>query len=83
MRRFGYVHRNDAYMAFNDHLHTVLTDAGLVGRDLTDAWLNPVRYIAEVAINYPELLTHRDMAEVNARIVEIERHLQATLPEEA
>jgi hypothetical protein len=82
MKRFGYVSRSDAYLAFDDHLRELLHGAGLIGREVTDAWINPIRYIAEVAINYPELLAHRDMADVNARIVEIERHLQATLLEE-
>lgn len=82
MKRFGYVSRCDAYMAFDDHLRELLYGAGLIDREVTDAWINPVRYVAEVAINYPELLAHRDMADVNARIVEIERHLQATLPED-
>lgn len=82
MKRFGYVSRSDAYLAFDDHLRDLLHGAGLIRRDVTDARINPIRYIAEVAINYPDLLAHRDMEEVNARIVEIERHLQATLPEE-
>lgn len=82
MKRFGYVSRNDAYMAFDDHLRKLLLEAGLIRRETTAAWINPIRYVAEVAINYPELLTHQDMAEVNERIVEIERHLQATLPQE-
>lgn len=80
--RFGYVKRLDAYMTFNDHLHEALSGAGLVGRDITDAQLNPIRYIAELAICHPSLLSHREVAETDARIVEIERHLQATLPEE-
>ena len=82
MAKFGYIDRLDAYMAFQKHLTAILSDAGLIQRDLTDAWVNPIRYIAELAICHPDLLAHRDVASVNARIVEIERHLQATLPEE-
>jgi hypothetical protein len=81
--KFGYVKRLDAYMAFNDHLQEALSSAGLIQRDLTSAWINPVRYIAELAICHPDLLSHSEVAETDARIVEIERHLQSTLPEES
>ena len=80
--RFGYVKRLDAYLAFDDHLSQVLKAAGLIRGDITEARLNPLRYIVELAICHPSLLAHREVADDNARIVEIERHLQATFPEE-
>jgi hypothetical protein len=82
MERFGYVKRLDAYMSFQRHLTKVLLDAGLIRRELTEARVNPIRYIAELAINCPDLLDHPETAETDAEIVAIERHLQATMPVE-
>lgn len=84
LAKFGLVRRLDAYMAFNDHLAKVLIQAGLLDRekDTTEARVNPLRYIAEVAINYADLLAHPDMERVNARIVAIEKTLRQHLPEE-
>lgn len=82
MERFGYVKRLDAYVAFDDHLSKVLLDAGLIRREITEARINALRFIAELAICHPDLLAHPETRETDAEIVEIERHLQATLPEE-
>lgn len=82
LNRFGYVKRLDAYMTFQRHLTRVLLDAGLIRRELTEARLNPIRYIAELALNYPDLLDHPETRETDAEIVELERHLQTTMPEE-
>jgi hypothetical protein len=57
----------------------LLLDAGLIRHELTEARINPLRYIAELALTYPDLLDHPETAETDAEIVEIERHLQATL----
>lgn len=80
--KFGYVKRLDAYLLFDDHISEALRAASLIGKDITDARINPLRYIVELAICHPQLLTHPEVAETTARVVEIERHLQTTLPEE-
>lgn len=82
LERFGYVKRLDAYVAFDDHLREALHSAGLIRRDTTEARLNPLRYIVELAICHPGLLAHREVQETTAEVVALERHLQATLPEE-
>lgn len=76
MAGFGYVDRLNAYGAFDDHLRNLLIREGLIERRTTEARLNPLRYIAELAICYPDLLAHPDMAENNAEVVAIERALQ-------
>ncbi len=79
--KFGYVKRLDAYMAFDDTIHEALNAAGLVGRDVTDARINPIRYVVETAVCHPSLLTHPEFRETVADLVEIERRLQATTEE--
>jgi hypothetical protein len=82
LERFGYGRRLDAYAIFDDYVSKALLDAGLIRRDITDAKINPLRYIVELAICRPELLSHPEVTKTTADIVAIERHLQATLPEE-
>ena len=84
LAKFGYVSRSGAYAAFNDYLAGILVDAGLIERhkDITSARINDLRYIAELAICHPALLSHPDLASVNARIVEIEKTLREHLAEE-
>lgn len=74
--KFGYVQKLDAYMTFDDHLRKLLLQEGLIEREITEAQLNPVRYIAELAINHPDLLNHPEVRETDAEIVELERSLQ-------
>lgn len=78
LEKFGYVKRLDAYITFSRHLAKVLFDAGLIERekDLTRTQLNPLRYIAELAICHPALLDHPENAETDAQIVAIERALR-------
>lgn len=76
LERFGYAQRLGAYIAFQRHLTRILTDAGLIAGDLTKARLNPLRYLAELAIMHPELLEHPETAETDAEVVEIERTLE-------
>ncbi|WP_173056951.1 hypothetical protein [Phytohabitans houttuyneae] len=76
LAKFDLVRRLDAYAAFDDHLSKILHEAGLIQRELTEAQLNPLRYLVELAICHPDLLTHRDVAAVNAEVVEIERTLE-------
>ena len=84
--RFGLVDRHDAYMVFDDALTSILERAGMIedGRlntaRLNTARLNAVRYLVETAIVMPELLNHPDH-EGWAHVAEIERRLQASLPE--
>jgi hypothetical protein len=74
--KFNLVGRSDAYMVFDDALSQVLREAHLIDRDITEAALNPVRYLVETAIAHPELLNnpgHRGWRDV----AQIERTLQA------
>ncbi len=86
LANFGYVQRLDAYMAFQRRLADVMVDAGLIERhkDLTRTKLSVLRHLVEVAINYPDLLDHPEMADEYAQIAEIERALRAAnVPAEA
>jgi hypothetical protein len=86
LANFGYVDKLDVYMRFDARLAKVLMDAGLIEREkhITDTKLNVVRHLVEVAINYPDLLDHPEMADEYAQIVEIERALRAAnVPAEA
>lgn len=60
LEKFNLVDRHDAYMAFDDALTRILSTAGLINRDVTDAHLNPVRYLVETAVAHPDLLDHPD-----------------------
>jgi hypothetical protein len=77
LARFGYIQQADAYMAFQRHVTTVLLDAGLVDRELTEARINPLRYLVELAVMHPDLLQHPEIGDTNAEIVAIERALQS------
>jgi hypothetical protein len=81
--QFGYVNRLDAYVAFDDHLMKILHAAGVLDEndDLTKSQLNPLRYLVEIAISHPALLTHPEMAENDAAVVDIERALLAIDPD--
>mgnify|MGYP001615901251 CR=1 FL=1 len=81
LAKFGYVSRLDAYAAFDDHLRKLLGEAGLIQLEITEARLNPLRYLVELAINHPHLLGHREVTETNTEVVEIERSLQALAAE--
>lgn len=75
LEHFGLVDSLEAYMRFEDALSKVLHDAGLIGRDLTDAQLNPVRYLVETAIRNPHLLNHREHGGWSS-VADLERALQ-------
>lgn len=75
LRKFGLIRGFDAYHAFDDHVSTVLRDAGAIDRSIIEAGTNPIRYLAELAINYPDLLTHPETASINRQLVAIERVL--------
>jgi hypothetical protein len=81
LAKFNLVDRHEAYMTFDDHLRRILHDAGLIGRDITDAQLNPVRYLVELAVVCPDLLNHPDTAETDAEVVALERALEAMDPD--
>jgi hypothetical protein len=77
LRKFGLDSRLDCYMRFDDALRKTLHDAGLLGTrgDITDAALNAVRYLAEIAIGHPDLLNHPEH-EGWKDVVAIEKTLQ-------
>lgn len=75
LAKFNLVDRHDAYMAFDDALRQILRDAGLIDGDITDAELNMVRYLVELAITSPDLLWHSGN-EGWRSVAEIERALQ-------
>jgi hypothetical protein len=75
LAKFNLVDRHTAYMTFDDVLSHVLREAGLIGRDVTDARLNPLRYLVETAIAHPDLLDHPEH-EGWREVAELERTLQ-------
>lgn len=75
LERFGLARSLDAYMSFEYALGRILRGAGLVTGDITDARLNPVRHLAEIAIRHPDLLDHPDN-EGWREVAAIERALQ-------
>lgn len=75
LRKFGLIRALDAYHAFDDHVSTKLREAGVIDRSIIEAGTNPVRYLVELAINYPDLLTHPDNASINRQLIAIERVL--------
>jgi hypothetical protein len=75
LARFNLVDRHDAYMAFDDALRQILRDAELIDGDITDAQLNAVRYLVEIAITSPDLLWHSGH-EGWRSVAELERGLQ-------
>jgi hypothetical protein len=78
LRKFGLDSRLDCYMRFDDALRKTLFDAGLLGTrgDITESALNTVRYLAEIAINHPDLLDHPEH-EGWREVVTIEQTLRA------
>jgi hypothetical protein len=80
LERFNMVYRHNAYMKFNDAYSKALrAKEGLVGRDITDAHLNPLRYLVETAVVHPDLLDHpehegwKDVTELERRLDEFTR----------
>jgi hypothetical protein len=80
--KFNLVNRHEAYMVFDDVLTKVLTDAGLIGGDITEARLNPLRYLVETAVVHPDLLGHPDRNEW-ASVADVEHALQDHLANES
>ena len=88
LRHFGYVSRSEVYRNFRGTLISALDGAGLLDddtrRDLTDTELNPLRYLVEVAVSYPDELPRLaqrsadDAPSVLEQIADIERRLRAT-----
>jgi hypothetical protein len=82
LERFDLVNSLDAYMRFDDTLRKILSDAGLLpDGGLTEAELNPVRYLVEMAVRMPNLLEHPEMQETFDNVVGLERILQEFDPE--
>jgi hypothetical protein len=76
LEKFGLIKALDAYARFDDALTKILDDAGMLpGGDLTNAALNPLRYLVEMAVRMPKLLEHPDMASTFRNVVAIERLL--------
>lgn len=60
----GYVPRGAAYQHARDFITAALEEAGdLLPDDFTDAQLNPLRYLFELAATNPELLNHVDVGD--------------------
>lgn len=79
LQRFGLVNSLDAYMRFDDALSKVLRDAGLIGPDVTDAQLNPIRYLVETAIHNPHLPLSHPEHDGWSSVADLERLLQQRL----
>ena len=80
LSKFGYIKKLDAYMNFNNHVDKVLREAGLLEdrEDLTDTPITSLRYIVELACNYPELLDDPEIVDVNENIVKMVKILIAS-----
>jgi len=77
LKKFGFVDALETYMFFVKRLTAVLEEADLLPTgDITDAELNPIRYLVEVALNYQNIIGDSDMAETYEDIAEIERTLK-------
>jgi hypothetical protein len=77
LTKFGLVNRSDAYAKFDETMTTILTAAGLLeDGELVSATLNRVRYLVEMCICNPQLLTHPEMVDTFNHIAKIERVLQ-------
>lgn len=74
LANFGYVSKFTAYRRFEQTLRTTLINAGLIDRKLTEAQLNPLRHLIEVALVHPEMLDHPEHTGWSD-VVEIERLL--------
>jgi hypothetical protein len=78
--RFGLVQKHQAYMRFEKAWEKAIRDAGLVKGDITNAKTNPLRYLVESAIFYPDLMDHSSH-EGWGDVVEIERVLKQNMEE--
>lgn len=76
LKQFNLTETSEAYSRFERALSALLTSAGLIRGDVTDAKLNIVRYLAETAIVFPELLELDKRGSEWGKVVEIERTLQ-------
>jgi len=74
--KFLLVNRFDAYRAFSRKLADLLREAGLIQRDVTEAQLNPLRYLVATALLAPDQLDQPDYASDWREVVDIERFLQ-------
>jgi hypothetical protein len=63
LEKFNLVSRHEAYMTFDDAWSKILRRDDLVTGDITNALLNPVRYLVETAIAHPDLLDHEEHGE--------------------
>lgn len=77
--KFDLDNRHETYWRFDRRLIQILAAAGLIERDVTEAHINPLRYLAEMATCMPNLLDHPEMAENDAAIVAIERTLRRSV----
>lgn len=76
LERFRLTDTLDAYIRFDRALDRALRVGGVLSGDLTNAELNPVRYLAEIAIGHPDLLDHPEHEEEWRAVAELERRLQ-------
>lgn len=76
--KFGLGSPGDAYHRFETVLFAVLHDAGLVEREkhITDAQINPLRWLVEVATCFPHLIRHEESLRDWARIAVIEQTMR-------
>jgi hypothetical protein len=67
LEKFNLVSRHEAYMTFDDAWSKILRRDDLVTGDITNALLNPVRYLVrylvETAIAHPNLLDYEEHGE--------------------
>lgn len=75
LEKFGYADHRGTYARFANALWDVLHARDLIDRDITEAMLNPVRYLVEAVVAYPETLGLVD-PEDHAEIAVIEEFLQ-------
>lgn len=78
LRKFGLVRAIDVYNVFRRKLDRILRDGGALppSQDLTEARLNSLRYLVELAATCPDLLEDGEFAPTAADIVRIEKALQ-------
>lgn len=77
LKRFGLAERSEMYAAFDVALRDALTSNGVPVSDITDVELNPLRYLVEVVICYPDLLTHADHDRWSD-VADLERRLRSS-----
>jgi hypothetical protein len=78
--RFRLVSRLSAYITVKKSLERALA-TNLNGRDLTEAQLNPIRHVIEIALLHPEILEDAEMQETFDAVAGIEQILQEYDPE--